>query len=385
MIRPFDWRDVGLVKTLSEQGVCLDSETALTHGPHPLQGALLDYLMPGVGMPTLIWRPGERHSDTGNLGGGQAVIGQLHHRLGRRQARILFMAPLAVQASAGWLELVERLAQMAGERGAHNLLAEVNEDSAEFEALRSAGFAIYARQSVWKLPANRQPLTANVTIPLRPAVSADAFAVSTLYSNVVPRLVQQVELPPRRIERGYVLEQQSELIAFLDVRRGPLGIWVKPYLHPEVYDLSEAVLQAGLSQFKSGADKPVYVCVPRYEDWLQEVVARAGFEALGSQAVMVKRLAIGVAEPRLKPLPAVEGQITTPAAQINVIPRDRQLSQRISLVTWLNYAKTNYGRSARSDERDSGFNWRGPGRRQPHRRTARSHPGFGPRAHRPVH
>jgi hypothetical protein len=385
MIRSFDWRDVGLVKTLTEQGVCLDSETALTHGPHPLQGALLDYLMPGVGMPTLIWRPSERNGDTGSLGAGRAVIGQLHHRLGRRQAQVMFMAPQATQAAEGWLELMERLAQMAGERGAHNLLAEVNEDSAEFEALRSAGFAIYARQSVWKLPAQGQPLTASVAVPLRPAVSADAFAVSTLYSNIVPRLIQQVEQPPHRIERGYVLEQHSELIAYLDVRRGPLGIWVKPYLHPEVYDLSDAVLQAGLSQLKPGTDKPVYVCVPRYEDWLQEVVARAGFEARGSQAVMVKRLAVGLTEARLKPLPAVDGQITTPAAQITTTPHAERLAAGNPSLRWLNYAKTNYGRSARSDERDSPGDWRGPGGRQPHRRTARSHPGFGPRAHSPLH
>lgn len=384
MIRPFDWRDVGLVKTLSEQGVCLDSETALTHGPHPLQGALLDYLMPGAGMPTLIWR----NTDTGNLGAGQAVIGQLHHRMGRRQARVLFMAPLvAMGADEGWADLVERLAQMAGERGAHNLLAEVNEESAEFETLRSAGFAIYARQSVWKLPATGQPLTARMAVPLRSAVSADAFAVSTLYSNIVPRLVQQVEQPPRRIERGYVLEQQDELIAFLDVRRGPLGIWVKPYLHPEAYDLSDAVLQTGLNQLapNSPSPKPVYVCIPRYEDWLQEVVMRAGFEALGSQAVMVKRLVVGVTEARLKPLPAVEGQMTTPAAQINVIPRDEHLSPGHSISLWLSYAKTNYRRFARSDERDPYSHWRGVGRRQPHGRSSRSHPGFGPRPDSPLH
>lgn len=384
MIRSFDWRDVGLVKTLSEQGLCLDSETALTHGPHPLQGALLDYLMPGAGLPTLIWR----NRETGALGDGhgQAAFGQLFHRAGRRQARVLFIAPQVTQAADGWAEVVERLAQVAGERGAHNLLAEVNEDCAEFGALRAAGFAVYARQSVWKLSPGGPPLTPNPSLSLRPGVSADAFAVSTLYSNLVPRLVQQVEQPPRRIERGYVLEapRQGELIAFLDVRRGPLGSWVKPYLHPEAYDLSGAVLQSGLNQLMPGNSKPVYVCVPRYEDWLQEVVARAGFEPLGSQAVMVKRLVVGVTEPLRKALPAVEG-VTTPAAQINICPPDENLSPGHSLSLWLNYAKTDYRRLARSDERDSNPHWRGAGRRQPHGRTARSHPGFGPRANGPVH
>ena len=51
MIRSFDWRDVGLVKTLADRGVCLDSETGLTEGNHPLQHALVSYLMPMAGAP----------------------------------------------------------------------------------------------------------------------------------------------------------------------------------------------------------------------------------------------------------------------------------------------------------------------------------------------
>jgi len=41
MMRAFDWRDVQLVKTLRAQGLCLDSESGLTHGCHPLSDALL--------------------------------------------------------------------------------------------------------------------------------------------------------------------------------------------------------------------------------------------------------------------------------------------------------------------------------------------------------
>ena len=74
MIRAFDWRDVGLVKTLADRGVCLDSETGLTQGNHPLQHALVSYLMPMAGAPTFIWRADGNHS---------AIFGQLRHRLTR--------------------------------------------------------------------------------------------------------------------------------------------------------------------------------------------------------------------------------------------------------------------------------------------------------------
>jgi hypothetical protein len=309
MIRAFDWRDVRLVKTLADQGVWLDAQTSLIHGTHPLQNALLAYLMPGTGAPTLVWRDN-----------GSAVFGQLRHRSGEEQARVLFVAPTCATAGNGWLAVIERLAVVAGERGAHSLIAEVNENTSEFAALRAAGFAIYARQSVWKLAGAIQ--VPNGALPLRAAGNADGIGVNTLYANVVPRLVQQVEPPPHPM-RGYVLEMDGELIAYLDVRRGSLGIWVEPYLHPEADQLSEAMLLTGLNLISSKGDKPVYVCVRRYQDWLKDILERGGCEAVGSQAVMVKRLTVRLAEPVLKPLAAIEGQVptTTPLTQTRVAKR----------------------------------------------------------------
>jgi hypothetical protein len=299
MIRPFDWRDVSLVKQLSDQGICLDSVTRLTRGTQPLQNALLAYLMPGTGAPTLIWKDN-----------GRAAFGQLRHRPGEEQARALFIAPAWSEEADGWLPLVEQLAVEAGGRGGHNLLAEVDEISREFEALRMAGFAIYARQSAWKLAGE---ISAGApALSLRAAVSADSISISTLYSNVVPRLIQQVEPPPRP-GHGYVLQREDELIAFLDVRRGPLGIWMEPHVHPEADALSAEMLNAALWMLANSnrAGRPVYVCVRRYQDWWQDILQGAGFECLGSQAVMVKRLAVRVAEPVLKPLPALEGNPVT--------------------------------------------------------------------------
>jgi hypothetical protein len=303
MIRPFDWRDISLVRQLSDQGTCLDSITRLTRDNQPLNNALLAYLMPGTGAATLVWR-----SD------GRAGFGQLRHRPGEELARALFIAPRWSPDNETWLPLVERLAVEAGERGGHNLIAEVDEASGEFEALRAAGFAIYARQTVWQLSgevAAALPASPESGI-VRPATSADGVAVSTLYANLVPRLVQQVEPPPRP-GRGFVWEREGELIAFLDVQRGPAGIWVEPYLHPEAYDPSGEMLNAALHLLASAnrAGRPIYVCVRRYQDWLQDILQTARFDFLGSQAVMVKRLAVRVTEPLLKPLPAIERNATT--------------------------------------------------------------------------
>jgi len=304
MIRAFDWRDVGLVRSLGGHGVCLDSETGLTQGCRPLADALLAYVMPGPRPPTLVWREGR-----------QAAIGQLRHRLGQEQARVLWVAPPCDGAAAGWPPMVEQLAAQAGRRGAHNLIAEVGEGGPEFETLRAAGFAVYARQSVWKLS---QPLAgAPASVGLRWAVSTDTLGVNVLYANIVPRLVQQVEPPPAPV-RGLVLEQEGELIAYLDVQQGPLGFWLDPYLHPEAFALSGAVIQAAVGFLNNPAGLPVYVCVRRYQDWLQDLLAQLGFELLEAQAMLVKRLAVRVMESMLMPLPVVDSQATTPVVRARV-------------------------------------------------------------------
>jgi hypothetical protein len=339
MIRSFDWRDVGLVKTLADRGICLDSETGLTQGNHPLQQALLSYLMPMAGAPTLIWRADGNH---------HAAFGQLRHRPGEEHARVLYIAPGAADHVDGWQQVIERLAVEAGERRAQNLIAEVNEKSHEFETLRQAGFAIYARQTLWKLAPSAQLRGSAQAVALRPATRADTIAVTTLYSNVVPRLVQQVEPGPAHIERGYVLYEGGELVAYLDVRRGPQGIWIEPFLHPEADEVSAGVLTTGLD-LMARREKPLFVCVRRYQNWLQEVTAAAGFEPVGAQAVMVKRLAVRLAEPVLKPLPVVEGQVPTPitsAQYQNFTDDERQATAsarpRPSPYWWLTHAKTNH-------------------------------------------
>ena len=103
MIRSFGWRDVGLVKALSEHGVCLDSETGFLRGSHSLQDALFAYLIPGAGAPTIVWRA--KSND-----GGPAAFGQLGHKIGEEQARVLFIAPPCDDAPEAWLPLLEKLA-----------------------------------------------------------------------------------------------------------------------------------------------------------------------------------------------------------------------------------------------------------------------------------
>jgi hypothetical protein len=88
---------------------------------------------------------------------------------------------------------------------------------------------------------------------------------------------------------------------------------VEPYVHPQADHRSDEIVNSALHMLTTAnrAGRPVYVCVRRYQDWLQDILQFAGFEYLGSQAVMVKRLAVRIAEPVRQSIPAMEGKATT--------------------------------------------------------------------------
>lgn len=301
MIRSFDWRDLGLVHRLSEHGVCLDAEVALTRGPHALQSALLAFIAPGVGQPTFVWRS--------DADGGEAFA-QMRCRAGEERAHLAFIAPGQLEDSARE-SLLEKICAEAAARGAHSLVAEVNEHSAEFEALRRFGFAIYTRQDIWRLtePAVSPPEGA---VSPRPQQSEDAIGIQALYANTVPRLIQQVEPPPARSRHGFVFEDSQEIVAFFEVSRGPRGIWIQPYLHPSIFDQRTALLAGVINSLAERGSTPVYVCARSHQDWLRTPLTELGFNAWAEQAVMVKRLAIHIGEPEFKPIPAIAaGKVTT--------------------------------------------------------------------------
>jgi GNAT superfamily N-acetyltransferase len=303
MIRPFGWRDFNLVRRMADRGICFDSEIAFTRGAHPLQAAMLSFLAPGVRPPTYVLRKDDAHEVTG--------FGQIRFRPSDSQARLIFVAP-GYREDSEWEKLVEHLIAEAASRGAQNLIAEVNEHSSEFEALRKMGFAIYTRQTIWQHDTSPQASNSSPQALLRPQQSVDTINIQALYTNVTPRLIQQVEPPPAQFGHGFVFEESGEVTAFFDVSRGPLGIWVQPYLHPSSFNYSAELLGDLFARFGDRAVAPIYICVRSHQDWLRNSLTDLNFNAWGDQAVMVKRLAVRIAEPEFKPIPVIPGTQPTP-------------------------------------------------------------------------
>lgn len=306
-VRTFDWRDLVALHRYRQQGVFLDSALLLTRGALLLPGALLSYLAPAMGVVTCVANESETNGD--------ALIGQFIHPSGSQFAHLTFLAPEQGLELLAVARLIEYLSQLAGERGALRLLADVDEHSQAFEALRQTSFAIFARQRIWQLLLRASTTTQNSS--WRAANGQDALAIRLLYNNLVPGLVQQVEPFETQRPHGLMHYRDGELRAYVDLRYGRCGIWAQPFFHPEVEDVPARL--ADLYQtIPNRFARPLYFCVRSYQAWLEPAIEALGAEAGPRQAVMVRTLTVQQKALRPLTLPALEGgqpEVSAPIAR----------------------------------------------------------------------
>src|SRR5512143_2736718 len=312
MIRTFDLRDLALVSQIENQGTPLYAELALTRHPRPLQSALAGFFsLSGHGLRTYVLR---EDNEEARLCG----LIQLRDRRDRKFSVITFIAP-AVQVNHHTREVWERLLDFAaaqtGKLGVQHIIAEVPDESESIEVLHRAGYAIYVRQDIYRLSRSRDTVLAEPL--LRACRSSDEWGVHQLYHNTVPRLAQLTDGAPRMYQsgavRGYVLEDQQEIAAYLQVRRGPDGAWFSLLVHPRAEARATAIVEYGLSLFGPNWNAPIYCGVRRYQEWLSHPLQSLGFEYHSSTVIMVKHLVNLVQEPESAVVPGLE-KATAPLA-----------------------------------------------------------------------
>ena len=343
MIRPFNLRDLPLVHRLSEVGVSLHTESALTKNLHPTRGALFSLI--GGDFPTYVWKSNKN---------GLAGFIQLFLDEENVHAHILYLSstndkeintesngtavsnpknnpnsnhsvngerPYQVNENA-WLPLLDQAVVEAGQRGIHSLVAEVDELSDELPVLRRAGFVVYTRQDIWVLAGNEAAKNEaaeakNGTNQLRPRQADDDWDIQHLYANIVPRLVQLVEpMPTHQDGEGWVLHEDNELAAFVHVHVGPVATWMRLFIHPSAEAKADQIITAVVQQNPDAAKRPIYCCVRRYQSWVQTALERSGFSQWGSQAVMVKHIVQKAFKPLTDISAALEAQGITPTAPL---------------------------------------------------------------------
>jgi hypothetical protein len=241
------------------------------------------------------------------------LIGQVSHPYQSRVARLTFVGPAEALQSPGGTYLLDALVHSVGRRGAHNLVAEVDEHSPAFESLRVAGFAIYARQRIWQWLTDDLPAPSPDQGRWAPERSDDQPAIAALYQNLVPALVQQVEPDPSSVRNGLVFYQDGELLGYADIDKGHHGVWLHPFIHPAIEE-SETMILELLHAVSADQDRPVFLCVRSYQGWMNTKLGRMGISQWTDQAVMVKRLAARVRRPVHSPISAFEGTRPEPTA-----------------------------------------------------------------------
>lgn len=273
-IRPLDLLDLPVIARYRNDVLTLDTTRALTRG-HPLGAmGLLAYINPARHLYAAL-----RNSD------GSTLLGGIIHTRGETFAKLLYLAPSSSLDDPNLPALIEHLAAQAGEWQAFHVIAEVDETSDVFAALRKAGFSVYAWQRVWDVSG----IGKNESSPgagWRRIQSVDLPAVQSLHYQIVPQLLQPVDPAPSR-PNGFI---HAERRCFTSVNYGVYGVMLAPLILPDEIDVSEKIVSL-VSRLPDRRGRPVYLNVRSYQAWLEPALEDLGAKASPRQAVMVKHLA----------------------------------------------------------------------------------------------
>lgn len=319
MIRPFELLDLMLLYRYRKQGVYLDSSSVLTKGKGlmPVKAALAP-ITEAMGIYTGVYEvPGQR----------TRLIGQASHTPGAVDAHLTFLTPEKAIEPSGTADLIEYLVKRLGEHKAQVLVADVDEKTTIFEILRKLSFSIFARQRIWRITSI--PRSAAANLAWREMVSQDEFNARKLYHAVVPTMVQQVESPPSYGMNRWVYCDQGELLGYTEVIRGTEGVWVQPFIHPEMENVGMH-LTSLLASLLPRERRPVFVCLRSYQAGLSTFLEDLQAEVSASQAVMVRRLTAMVKKPELAALPSINGttEVTTPYNQARQMENGHKVNNK---------------------------------------------------------
>ena len=271
--RPLDLLDLPTLYRYRGEALSLDSARLLTRG-NPLSAAgLVAYFNPARHIYSAV-----------NEVDGNVLLGGVIHTDGDSFARLLYLAPAGELTHPGLPPLIEHLAAEAGNWGAFHILAEVDENSATFPALRAAGFSVYAWQRTWDVSHVRAD---EDYVIWQKAQSVNLHAIQSLFHQIVPPLLQPIEPTPKRAS-GLVCNEGAK--CYVSLASGVAGTLLTPLIHPETTGVPEK-LGSLLRQIPNRNHRPVYLCVRSYQAWLETALEDLGAKPGPRQAVMVKHLA----------------------------------------------------------------------------------------------
>ena len=291
--------DLPLMLRLKQNAIVLHSELGLTEDARGQNSALLSSIVFPRGLHTLLAHVNDKN-----------VVGQFRYRAGDANAHIVYLAPTLAddEDDTIWLHMLDAMAEQAGKNGAQTLVGEVELSHRLFETMRTAGYAVYSRQVIWQ----HDPLDGDISIPelsITAETNDDQIGIAALLGSTIPRILQAV-MGPSTDMAGLVYRKAGRVEAYIAYSEGKHGVYLMPYLHPEVLDEAPDIVAAALLKIERCRKLPVYVGVRGYQGWLENAMLDLGFNPWLEQAVMVKHLTAGVRQ--------------TSFAQVNLSTRGRQ-------------------------------------------------------------
>lgn len=303
LIRPFDLRDLFTVRDLQRVGVILDLESSLLARHMCLRSAMTAYLFPrAVRVQTCMLESGGRRR-------GERGFIQLRHKAEVPEWIIIGLSPglsEGTHAGAIWHQLLAGVLSVASEQGVLRVYANsMNDDDTE-RALGREGFTVYARERILR-SAKGLAETSELSHNWRHMQDNDWPQLRSLYRSVTPHLVLQAEGPypggDRRLpsggsdcldEEGYVRERDGGLVAYVGLRRGSNGCWVRMFVSEDGCCPCESVSE-GLRLIANRASQPLYCAVRAYHGDLERALCAAGLEVIAERSLMVRHTASRVA------------------------------------------------------------------------------------------
>ncbi len=220
--------------------------------------------------------------------GVRPLFGQVIHLPGNRSARLTFLLPeFSKEEEQSIPALIDHLAFQAGEMGALNLLAEIEEPHPLFELLRRGGFSVYSWESAWVLPNIREGSTPKHN--WQEVGQVDESPIRNLFHTLVPPLVQHAEPFSNGSVSRLVHKVGNDVLAVVESVAGPNGIYLIPLIHPSVENVEDLLIDLVI-RYAEGK-KPIYLQVRSYQAWLSDVLTTIHAEPSPRFALMVKHLA----------------------------------------------------------------------------------------------
>ena len=310
-------RDLPLMLRLKQNAIVLHSELGLTEDARGQNSALLSSIVFPRGLHTLLGHINDKN-----------VVGQFRYRPGKSNAHIVYLAPTLDEHEddTTWLHMLDAMAEQAGENGAHNLVGEVELSHRLFETMRRAGYAVYSRQVIWR----HSPIVAGFPfsdLQITPESEDDQIGIAALLGCTIPRIMQAVMGPSADME-GLVYRKDGQVEAYVAYSEGKHGVYLLPFLHPEVLTEAPDIVAAALQKIERCRKLPVYISVRGYQGWLENAMLDLGFSPWLEQAVMVKHLTAGIRQTSFAQVSLSASGRQKPAATLQMVSLNDNLALR---------------------------------------------------------